>query len=199
MSRFGGVLDQLVRLLPDKQEEVAAVLTQTEAVRTSYWYARRRLQSSSSLTGMSRALVTLAHKPCPPSRLRWVEPSRPLLSTKKVRQRLRETVLAGSLPPSGVGSDIKVLVQNGVGSPDISEEAAALLRAEGYEYVNGGNADQFDKERSVILIPDTTTASIELGNSVAETLGLPESAIKTTDQGATVADVIVILGVDFNP
>ena len=88
-------------------------------------------------------------------------------------ERLRETLLAGSVPPSGSGSDIKVLVQNGVGSPDISEEAAALLRAEGYEYVNGGNAEPFDKEASVILIPDTTTASIELGNSVAKTLGLP--------------------------
>ncbi len=50
----------------------------------------------------------------------------------------------------------------------------------------------------MVLIPDPTQASIELGNAVAETLGVPQSAVKTTDLGNTIADVIVILGVDFD-
>ena len=198
LVRFGEVLDQLVRLLPPDADEVAAVLTQTDAVR----------QTTGSTGDVASFLVAYGDvaragdagyqsMPTIPLDLGGAKPASSV--DPEGAAQLRETLLAGSLPPSGAASDIKVLVQNGVGSPEISEEAAALLRAEGYEYVNGGNAEPFDKEPSLILIPDTTTASIELGNAVAETLGLPESAIRTTDQGATVADVIVILGTDFNP
>ena len=197
LVRFGNVLDQLVRLLPADAEQVAAILTQTDAVGQATGSTEDIANFLVAYGDVARAgdagyqtLLTI------PLELGGAKPASSV--DPDGVESLRETLLAGSLPPGGSGSEIKVLVQNGVGSPDISEDAAELLRAEGYEYVNGGNAEPFDKEPSLILIPDTTTASIELGNAVAETLGLPESAIRTTDLGATVADVIVILGPDFN-
>lgn len=198
LVRFGEVLDQLVRLLPPDAEQVAAVLTQTDAVGQATGSTEEVADFLFAYGNVARAGdVGYQTMPTIPLEVGGAQPAYTV--DQEGAARLRETLLAGSVPPSGSGSDIKVLVQNGVGSPGISEEAAALLREEGYEYVNGGNAEPFDKEASVILIPDASTASVELGNSVADTLGLPRSAIKTTDQGATVADVIVILGADFNP
>ncbi|MEO8330581.1 MAG: LytR C-terminal domain-containing protein, partial [Candidatus Nanopelagicales bacterium] len=112
--------------------------------------------------------------------------------------RLRDTVLAGSVPETASGEQIRVLVENGVGTPELERVAARLLEDEGYVFSPGGNAESFDGDPTVVLIPDTSEASIELGNAVAETLGVPQSAVQTTDLGNTIADVIVILGVDFD-
>ena len=48
-------------------------------------------------------------------------------------------------------------------------------------------------------MPDGTSQSVARGERVAESLGLPASAVQPSDRGQTVADVIVILGEDFAP
>jgi hypothetical protein len=47
------------------------------------------------------------------------------------------------------------------------------------------------------LIFGTTAAEIERGHAVAAALGLPASDVKVSEQRITVADVVVIIGVDY--
>jgi len=114
-------------------------------------------------------------------------------------ERLRAGLLADSLPPDAGGEEIVVYVQNGVGTPGLEQDAAALLREQGYDFFNGGNASEFGRDRTLVLIPDSTPASQALGDDVAATLGVPESSVQVSDQGSALADVFVILGADFKP
>jgi hypothetical protein len=112
---------------------------------------------------------------------------------------LRSGLLADSLPPDAGGDQITVLIQNGVGTPGLEQDAAKLLRDAGYDFLNGGNANSFGVKQTIVLIPDASTASVTLGENVAATLGVPDSAVEVSDQGSSVTDVIVVLGEDFKP
>jgi len=112
---------------------------------------------------------------------------------------MMRSLLPGALQTGAGGEVLRVLVENGVGTPGLVELARAKLVAEGFRFVNGGNAADFGFDESAVIIPDGTEASVRRGQRVAVSLGLPESAVTTSDRGQTVADVIVILGKDFVP
>lgn len=112
---------------------------------------------------------------------------------------MMRSLLPGALQMDTGGEVLRVLVENGVGTPGLVERARAKLVADGFRFVNGGNAADFGFEESAVIISDGTEASVQRGQRVAESLGLPESAVTTSDRGQTVADVIVILGQDFVP
>jgi hypothetical protein len=65
-------------------------------------------------------------------------------------------------------------------------------------FVGGGNANRFGQERSLVVVPDDTSASRERGAQVAQALGLPADAVRLASQGQSVADVVVVLGKDFS-
>ncbi len=97
------------------------------------------------------------------------------------------------------GRTVRVLVENGVGTPGLGEQARSKLVEDGFRFVNGGNAASFDVEKSVVLIQDGQEKSQDAGRRVADSLGLPADSIEVSSRGQTVADVIVILGQDFAP
>ena len=92
-----------------------------------------------------------------------------------------------------------MLVENGVGTPGLVEQARTKLVDDGFRFVNGGNAAEFGVANSLVLVPDGTSQSVTRGERVAESLGLPATAVRPSNRGQTVADVIVILGEDFAP
>jgi hypothetical protein len=104
----------------------------------------------------------------------------------------------GSLPVSSTGDGARVLVQNGVGTPGLGQIARDKLVDAGLVYVSGGNATEFGRERSAVVIPDATGPSRSLGIDVARALGLPDDAVRLADRGQSVADVVVVLGNDFS-
>jgi anionic cell wall polymer biosynthesis LytR-Cps2A-Psr (LCP) family protein len=105
----------------------------------------------------------------------------------------------GSLQQDATGESLRVLVENGVGTPGLVEKARTKLVAAGFRFVNGGNASPFNADPSGVLVPDGTDKSLERGRRVADTLGLPASSVRPENRGQSVADVIVILGSDFTP
>ncbi|MGH8969005.1 MAG: LCP family protein [Actinomycetes bacterium] len=107
--------------------------------------------------------------------------------------------LPGALQRDPAGQSVRVLVENGVGTPGLVEKARQRLVDDGFRFVNGGNAASFDSVESLVLIPDGTSKSQERGQRVAESLGLPDDAVDVSTRGQTVAEVIVILGRDFKP
>ncbi|HVQ87672.1 MAG TPA: LCP family protein [Actinomycetes bacterium] len=196
-ARFGQVIDQVAQKLPSEPDQVASLLTQTSASANTTFSTDELATFLAAFGDAARGgdvnfqtLPTLPLDTGGPREASRIDPDG--------AAQLRETVLAGSVPEGSDGVQIRVLVENGVGTPGLEEGAAKLLRADGYKFLNGGNAQPFDDDNTVVLIPDATPASIELGNNVADTLGVPRSAVKTTDLGSNVSDVIVILGVDFD-
>ncbi len=99
----------------------------------------------------------------------------------------------------GPNSKVRVLVQNGVGSPGLNAAARQLLVDAGFTYVNGGNAESFGRATTVIVVPDATAESMTWGADIAKALGVPASAVQVAATGQSVADVIVVLGADFTP
>jgi hypothetical protein len=198
LARLGQVVDQLTRRLPQEQAAIATLLTKTRADATITGTVDELAAQLLAFGNVARD-GDAGFQVLPTTPIGIGGPNPALTVDAEGAERLRQTVLSGSLPTGAAGTGIEVLVQNGVGTPGLEQEAADLLRAEGYEFVNGGNATSFKNKQTDVLIMDTSTASVELGNAVAETLGVPQSAVQTTDQGSAVADVIVILGADFDP
>jgi LCP family protein required for cell wall assembly len=107
--------------------------------------------------------------------------------------------LAGASLPVPPGGRAHVLVQNGVGTPGLGEAARAVLVSRGYIFRTGGNATRFTDGPSVVLIPDATPQSRALGTRMTQLLGLPATAVQLDGNPTTIADVIVILGSDYQP
>ena len=112
---------------------------------------------------------------------------------------MMRTRFPGALQKDAGGEVLRVLVENGVGTPGLVEKARTKLVDDGFRFINGGNAASFDNEESAVIIPDGTEKSVSRGERVAKSLGLPTTSVVPSDRGQTVADVIVILGKDFAP
>ncbi|MDQ1602174.1 MAG: hypothetical protein QOE01_19, partial [Actinomycetota bacterium] len=110
---------------------------------------------------------------------------------------LLRSTFPGALLHDASGSVVRVLVENGVGTPDLVEKARTRLVKSGFQFVNGGNASSFGVKTSVVLIKSGTDTSQRQGDEVATSLGLPANSVEISTRGQTVADVIVILGRDF--
>ena len=92
------------------------------------------------------------------------------------------------------------MIQNGVGTPGLVAKARTRLLVGGITFVNGGNASKFGYAKSLVLVPTRPgRQASSKGAAVARALGLPASDVALTDQGQTIADVVVILGADFKP
>jgi len=114
-------------------------------------------------------------------------------------EAMMSSAFAGSRPTKRASGDVRVLVQNGVGTPGLGEFARTALVKDALSYINGGNARTFGYQTSLILISDVSPAAREQGSAVAKALGLPESDIQIAATGQSLADVIVVLGADFQP
>ena len=113
-----------------------------------------------------------------------------------------ESVISSLLPQAmltGAESNPRVLVQNGVGTPGLGASARDRLVGAGMVYINGGNAEQFGEEQTLVIVEDATAESVALGAEVAEALGVPATSVQVAEDGQNVADVVVILGGDFQP
>lgn len=198
LARFSQVLDQLTQRLPDDRAALIQTLEASGATDRATLDVESLADFLLGYGDLSRS-GDASYQALPVDTLETGGPVPSLIVDPEGLERLREGLLADSLPPDAGGQEITVLVQNGVGTPGLEQEAAQLLRDQGYEFLNGGNASSFEVEESVVLIPDTEPASQALGDDVAATLGLPASAVRVSNQGSTLADVIVVLGADFKP
>ena len=105
----------------------------------------------------------------------------------------------GNSKPTSGAPRVRVLVQNGVGTPGLGESAYRQLRAAGFAFVPGGNANHFGYPKTLVLIPDASPQSIQDGHDVAHALGVPTTAVKINGHGLTIADIVVVLGRDYKP
>jgi hypothetical protein len=198
LARFGQVLEQVTQRLPEDRALLVATLDEAQATERSTLSTDSLADFLLGYGDIGRAGDT-SYQSLPVDPLETGGPQPALVVEPAGLERLRAGLLSDSLPPDAGGDEITVLVQNGVGTPGLEQDAAGLLRDEGYDFSNGGNATEFGRDQTLVLIPDATPASQALGEDVAATLGVPASSVQVTDQGSSLYDVIVILGADFEP
>lgn len=91
-------------------------------------------------------------------------------------------------------TSVRVILYNGSGVPGIAGEAAQEVIAAGLRVVDTKNADRFDYDTTLIVVQSGETSHGEL---VQAALGVGEVVEKPSEQ--QVADVIVIIGRDYQP
>ena len=198
LARFDDVLTALLAELPGNQGDVEAALQK----------AGDGSQSTADVSGLAARLGEMRTAATKESLVSDVLPVTEIdsgaalpsygIDSGQVAAKMR-SFFPGALQKDAGGEVVRVLVENGVGTPGLVEKARTKLVADGFRFVNGGNASSFGAEPSAVLIPDGTEKNVRRGQRVAATLGLPDSSVTTSDRGQTVADVIVILGADFAP
>jgi anionic cell wall polymer biosynthesis LytR-Cps2A-Psr (LCP) family protein len=198
LARFYDVLDGVLRGLPDETPEIEGTVTSLKA-------GSRSTLSQSLLA----EIITAAHAvSADGDMLSDVLPVNAITTgageesygvNAQQAAALMEARFAPSLVKDTAGGAVRVLVQNGVGTPGLVDKARTRLVKAGFRFVNGNNAPEFGQKKSAVLIPDSTPASVQRGAAVAAALGLPASAVGVSGQGQTVAEVIVVLGRDFKP
>ncbi len=88
----------------------------------------------------------------------------------------------------------RVIIYNGAGLPGIGGEAAQQLIREGFRVIDTKNADRFDYELTKIIVQ---SGPLTAGEEIASVLGVGQVVDQRADQ--RIADVIIIIGQDYNP
>ncbi len=197
MARFTQVLRLVIAKLPTDVTKVEAILTalgaSAKSTVPSSQIAAFLVRMRSDVLADNIAYVNLPVK--------QIDTGGP--SAYRVDQDATATMvdklLSDAVRTPGPNSKVRVLVQNGVGSPGLNAAARQLLVDAGFTYVNGGNAGQFGLASTAIEVPDSSAASLKWGSDIATALKVPQTAVQVATTGQNVADVIVVLGADFKP
>ncbi|MFB7913364.1 LCP family protein [Streptomyces sp. NPDC056061] len=112
--------------------------------------------------------------------------------TDAATESVVKDVLGGKVKAPEAGATVRVGVKNATGDKDGANSARVQLVNGGYAFVGGGTAGAAALSEVVYEAP----AQKEAATQVAETLGLPVSAVKQGKPAANV-DVSVVLGQDY--
>lgn len=197
LARYSTVMTETISSLPEDQLRVEQMLTSLGgSARTTAETA----QVAAFLLEMRRGILAGGQqvRVLPTTDIESGE------SLPVVRVALAESdaVLRGLVPQallSDAESRPRVLVQNGVGTPGLGASARDRLVGAGMVYINGGNAEQFGQEVTIVVVADESVEARAEGQAVAEALGVPDALIQVAQSGQNVADAVVVLGADFQP
>jgi hypothetical protein len=199
LARFNDVLDGVLRALPAGEPQIAAEVTGLKTGSSSSLSAQQ-------LAGLLVVLRTAAVKELlhydvlPVNDIDTGDTVDTYGLDSAKAGALLQSLFASSLQKDRTGDTVRVLVENGIGTPDLVAAARAKLVGDGFQFITGGNAaDLSPTAPSVVLIQDGSQKNQARGERVAKSLGLPSGSIEINPRGQTVADVIVILGRDFKP
>jgi LCP family protein required for cell wall assembly len=121
------------------------------------------------------------------------------LDRTKVQAFVQQSLKA-SIPEGLLNGGNTVLVKNGVGTPQLGRSTRDRLLKAGFVYVDGGNVPGFPYrgQQSVVVVFTTNQSAVDRGNRVAKALNLPSTDVRVSQLGQSVADVIVLLGMDYH-
>lgn len=102
--------------------------------------------------------------------------------------------IPGGFPRLGQTERIRVEVLNGGGRSGMARSATEALRAQGFDVVYYGNADEFGRDSSVVL---SRAGDVEFARAVADALGIRE--VRLEPDSNLYLDVSVVLGEVWEP
>ncbi len=198
LARLQDVVDGVLDALPSSQGDVLALLDRLGAGSTLSGTDPAKLATFLLGAKGDRADGSLRYDTLPtvPVEVGGGEPS--LRLDGPASQQVVDRLLSASVPAAARQGGNRVKVFNGVGTPMLGAAVRDRLLSADLTYVPGGNASSFGLAKTEIQIGDPTAASIALGNRVADALGVPRTAVRTSSP-TTVADVILVVGADFTP
>ncbi|MFD3549416.1 LytR C-terminal domain-containing protein [Streptomyces sp. NPDC058655] len=115
--------------------------------------------------------------------------------TDEANKKVVKEVLGGSVTAAQPGAAPRVGLRDATGNDKAQGAARAALLNGGYTFVDGGRAD---KSAAASQITYQDDAQRDRAVEVAKTLGLPETAVKKAENAVN-ADVVVVLGKDYQP
>ena len=118
LARFGAVLDQLMRELPDNRDTLIDVFNQVGAVDRATLNTEELADFALAYGEVARS-GDAAYQTLPVTVLSTSGSKTALTVDPEGLDRLRDGLLADSLPPDVGGEQIAVFVQNGVGTPGL--------------------------------------------------------------------------------
>ena len=135
--------------------------------------------------------------------IRAIDAGRPRPRSPSTRRRApcSDDLLASSRAAKRPGGDVRVLVQNGVGTPGLAARRARD-RLVGRRLHLRPRGQRLVLRQRPLGRPDhraTPRTSARRGQAVVKALGPPDSALRVTSQGQSIADVVVVLGKDYKP
>ena len=197
MARFSQTLRLVLAKLPDDKTKVEAILTGLGAS------ARATLPTSDLAAFLLRFRTDVINQDVTYESLPVTEIDTGGPAAYRVDNKATAAMMSDLLPDAlrtpGPNSKVRVLVQNGVGSPGLNAAARQLLIDAGFTYVNGGNAAKFGQVATAIVVPNSKPESLTWGTDIAKSLSVPSTAVQVATSGQSIADVIVVLGSDFAP
>jgi hypothetical protein len=195
LARLQDVLDALISQLPKDTTSLVGSLGPGSQTSLKYPVLAEVLQGldkDDSATNLQYASLPVTQVDTGDNQTRF------RIDADAVRQ-LVDNLLAQSVPPGSRSKGNRVLVLNGVGTPGLGDKVRTKLVKAGFVFAGSRNADKFGYPRTIVLIPEATTAGAAVGRSVAKAIGVPASAVQTSEEIGTVADVVVLVGADFKP
>jgi hypothetical protein len=103
-----------------------------------------------------------------------------------------------ALPGRGEGGN-RVLVVNAVGTPGLGEIVRNRIVPAGFAFVGSRNQTPFGKASSVVVVFESDPATLARARRLAAAMGLRSAAIEVSAQGQSIADLMVVVGRDFEP
>jgi hypothetical protein len=197
LARFSTVMTETIRALPDDRLRVEQMLTSLGG----------SARTTTSTAAVADFLLQMRAGILAGGQQVRVLPTTDIeagsgLSVVRVDLAAADAMLDTLLPLATLDdatANPRVLVQNGVGTPGLGASARDRIVGAGMVYVNGGNAEEFGRAQTLVLVEDDSPESLQLGAEVAEALGVPSTAVSVSEEGQNVADAVVVLGADFQP
>lgn len=197
LARFNEVLSGVLRRLPDERAELAVTLAALRDARATL--PAQVLEGTLARFRDAAARGNVLPDVLPVNEI-VVEGQPRAYGVDPVRtHELVRASFATALKRSSSSNEVRVLVQDGVGTPGRLDQVRARLVDAGFRFVNGGRAAGFGSAETLVFIPDNSRESRERAREVAATLGVAGADVKLADGGQSVADVIVIIGDDIKP
>ena len=198
LPRVQSVLDGVLAQLPKKPAEVGTVLRALPGGMQSDWAPQRLATMLVALASDAAASnITYTQLPVLPIDTGGSQQTY-RIDPAKVHDLVTSS-LAGSVAPGASGNGNRVLVENAVGTPGLGTSVRDRLVKSGYRFVDSRNLRPFGRPKSVVLIFDNNPRAEAKGAALARSLGLPATAVLYSPQAQSVADMVVILGLDYRP
>ncbi|MEV6009981.1 LCP family protein [Streptomyces sp. NPDC051976] len=186
LSRFGQVMQAVLKKMPSDATSATKTIQSLAQILDPSLTDK---QLGASLAGLAELAKTGAYD----TAMLPVQPDG-MLSAQATDSVVKD-VLGGTVKaPSGT-TQARVLIKNATGLPKAGPQAqAAIVNGGTYTYVPGGTAGS--QPTSEIVYGDP--ARLAAAKDVAQTLGLPATAVKKGTVPSN-ADITVVLGKDYKP
>jgi hypothetical protein len=111
---------------------------------------------------------------------------------------VRGRLPGAALPGRGKAGN-RVLVVNGAGTPGLGQSVRNRIVPAGFTFVGSRNETPFGRAQTVVVVFDGEARTAARAGALAQAMGLPRAEVQLSAHRQSVADLMVVVGRDFQP